>query len=149
MIYNCELITIQIKAWCLLLIQTNIVNIQVLMVINHPNKHCCLRKSLRPGSPGRGDVRITRSPTFGMRCGLCAGVPARSTVRRVRWSVWFRRCLEYCACLVWTSYQTIVAEKGTGLGRQVHGLSYKAYSGGVGGGFRAVLRRVARRATVV
>ncbi|CAL9020907.1 unnamed protein product [Prunus brigantina] len=23
-----------------------------------------------------------------MRCGLCAGVPARSTVRRVRWSVW-------------------------------------------------------------
>ncbi|CAL9025317.1 unnamed protein product [Prunus brigantina] len=25
---------------------------------------------------------------FWMRCGLCAGVPARSTVRRVRWSVW-------------------------------------------------------------
>ncbi|CAL9007260.1 unnamed protein product [Prunus brigantina] len=23
-----------------------------------------------------------------MRFGLCAGVPARSTVRRVRWSVW-------------------------------------------------------------
>ncbi|CAL9025289.1 unnamed protein product, partial [Prunus brigantina] len=23
-----------------------------------------------------------------VRCGLCAGVPARSTVRRVRWSVW-------------------------------------------------------------
>ena len=28
-----------------------------------------------------------------------------------------------------------MAEKGTGLGRQVHGLSYKAVSGGVGGGF--------------
>ncbi|CAL9021067.1 unnamed protein product, partial [Prunus brigantina] len=30
-----------------------------------------LRKSLRPGPPGRGDVRLTRSPTFG--CGAaCA-----------------------------------------------------------------------------
>ena len=60
-----------------------------------------------------------------------------------------RRCLECCACLVWASNQMIVAEKGTGLGRQVHGLSYKAVSGGVGGGFWALLRRVARRATVV
>ncbi|CAL9016670.1 unnamed protein product, partial [Prunus brigantina] len=39
------------------------------------------------------------------------------------------------ACLVRASNQTIVAEKGTGLGRQVHGLSYKAVSGGIGGGF--------------
>ncbi|CAL9004562.1 unnamed protein product, partial [Prunus brigantina] len=36
----------------------------------------------RPGAPGRGDVRLTRESYFWMRCVLCAGVPARSTVRR-------------------------------------------------------------------
>ncbi|CAL9012848.1 unnamed protein product, partial [Prunus brigantina] len=31
----------------------------------------------RPGSPGRGDVRLTCESYFWMRCGLCVGVPAR------------------------------------------------------------------------
>ncbi|KAL6284145.1 hypothetical protein ACE6H2_015074 [Prunus campanulata] len=54
---------------------------------------------------------------------LCAGVPARSTVRR---DVDVGEVFKWCACLNSTSNQTIVAERGTDLGRQVHSLSYKA-----------------------
>ncbi|CAL9012414.1 unnamed protein product, partial [Prunus brigantina] len=43
----------------------------------------------RPGAPGRGDVRLTRESYFWIRCVLCAGVPARSTVRRGFGRVWW------------------------------------------------------------
>ncbi|CAL8076828.1 unnamed protein product [Prunus armeniaca] len=57
---------------------------------------------------------------------LCAGVPARSTVRRDDDEVRIEDDLNVAPVLRSTPSQTIVAERGTDLGRQVHGLSYKA-----------------------
>ncbi|CAL2244710.1 unnamed protein product [Prunus armeniaca] len=57
---------------------------------------------------------------------LCAGVPARSTVRRDDDEVRVEDGSNDAPVLRSTPNQTIVAERGTDLGRQVHGLSYKA-----------------------
>ncbi|CAL2231492.1 unnamed protein product [Prunus armeniaca] len=57
---------------------------------------------------------------------LCAGVPARSTVRRDDDEVRVEDGLNVASVLRSTPNQTIVAERGTDLGRQVHDLSYKA-----------------------
>ncbi|CAL9025028.1 unnamed protein product [Prunus brigantina] len=42
----------------------------------------------RPGAPGRRDVREHGTSFFWIRCVLCAGVLARSTVRRDFDRVW-------------------------------------------------------------
>ncbi|CAL2259839.1 unnamed protein product [Prunus armeniaca] len=57
---------------------------------------------------------------------LCAGVPAQSTVRRDDDEVRVEDGLNVAPILRSTPNQTIVAERGTDLDRQVHGLSYKA-----------------------
>ncbi|CAL8082672.1 unnamed protein product [Prunus armeniaca] len=57
---------------------------------------------------------------------LCAGMPAQSTVRRNDDEVRVEDGLNVAPVLRSTPNQTIVAERGTDLGRQVHGLSYKA-----------------------
>ncbi|CAL2237155.1 unnamed protein product [Prunus armeniaca] len=56
---------------------------------------------------------------------LCASVPARSTVRRDGDEIWVEDGLNDAPVSSSTPDQTIVAERGTDLGRQVHGLSYK------------------------
>ncbi|CAL2238692.1 unnamed protein product [Prunus armeniaca] len=57
---------------------------------------------------------------------LCAGVPAWSTVRRDDDEVRVEDGLNVAPVLRSTPNQTIVAERGTDLSRQVHGLSYNA-----------------------
>ncbi|CAL8152710.1 unnamed protein product [Prunus armeniaca] len=57
---------------------------------------------------------------------LCAGMPAQFTVRRDDDEVRVEDGLKFAPVLHSTPNQTIVAERGTNLGRQVHGLSYKA-----------------------
>ncbi|CAL8175386.1 unnamed protein product [Prunus armeniaca] len=57
---------------------------------------------------------------------LCAGVPTRSTVRRDDDEVPVEDGLNVAPVLRSTPNQTMLAERGTDLGCQVHGLSYKA-----------------------
>ncbi|CAL2248423.1 unnamed protein product [Prunus armeniaca] len=57
---------------------------------------------------------------------LCAGVPARFTMRRDDADVRVEDGLNVAPVLRSTPNQTIVPERGTDLDRQVHGLSYKA-----------------------
>ena len=57
---------------------------------------------------------------------LCAGVPARSTVRQGDDEVRVKDGLNVAHVLRSTPNQTIMAKRGTNLGCQVHGLSYKA-----------------------
>ncbi|CAL9016676.1 unnamed protein product, partial [Prunus brigantina] len=78
----------------------------------------------RPGVSGRGDVRLTHESHFWMRCGLCAGMPARSTVRRDGDEVWVEDVSSDAPVSSSTSNQTIVAERGTeGDGRMIYGVN--------------------------
>ncbi|CAL2224583.1 unnamed protein product [Prunus armeniaca] len=75
---------------------------------------------------GPGGCALTRDVLLLDAVRLCAGVPARSTVRRDDDEVRIEDDLNVAPVLRSTPSQTIVAERGTDLGRQVHGLSYKA-----------------------
>ncbi|CAL8080301.1 unnamed protein product [Prunus armeniaca] len=95
-------------------------------MVEPPSRWCWSVANLATWCSGPRGCASTRDVLLLDAVLLCAGVPALSTVRRDDDEVRVEDGLNVAHVSRSTPNQTIVAESGTNLGRQVHGLSNKA-----------------------